>query len=82
MKLLLTPYIQKELGVVLLKPGAELLEQFRNHQRVIISDVPQSLDVLPSGALTGDEQPILNNKHIVQFLNNKKVIHTINKVSP
>ncbi|HID8041179.1 TPA: DUF968 domain-containing protein, partial [Proteus mirabilis] len=82
MKLLLTPYIQKELGVVLLKPGAELLEQFRNHQRVIISDVPQSLDVLPSGALTGDEQPILNNKHIVQFLNSKKVIHTINKVSP
>lgn len=55
MKLLLTPYIQSELGVVLLKPGAELLEQFKKHHRVIISDVPKSLDVLPSGALTGDE---------------------------
>ncbi|XOY31759.1 DUF968 domain-containing protein [Proteus cibi] len=82
MKLLLTPYIQPELGVVLLKPGAELLEQFKKHHRVIISDVPKSLDVLPSGALTGDEQPILNNKHIIQFLNSKKVIHTIDKVSP
>lgn len=82
MKLLLTPYIQPELGVVLLKPGAELLEQFKKHHRVIISDVPKSLDVLPSGALTGDEQPILNNKHIVQFLNSKKVIHVIDKVAP
>lgn len=41
MKLLLTPYIQSDLGVVLLKPGAELLKQFKPHSRVIISDVPK-----------------------------------------
>lgn len=82
MKLLLTPYIQPELGVVLLKPSAALLEQFKQHQRVIISDVPKSLDGLPSGALVGDEQPLLDNKHIIQFLNRQNVISTVDKLAP
>lgn len=55
MKLLLTPYIQPDLGVVLLKPEAELLEQLKQHSRVIISDIPKSLNKWPSGALTGNE---------------------------
>ncbi|EPO8032646.1 DUF968 domain-containing protein, partial [Proteus mirabilis] len=81
MKLLLTPYIQSDLGVVLLKPGAELLKQFKPHSRVIISDVPKSLDKWPSGALTGNEQPLLDNKGIVDFLNNKKVLQAMGGLS-
>lgn len=77
MKLLLTPYIQPDLGVVLLKPEAELLEQLKQHSRVIISDVPKSLNKWPSGALTGNEQPLLNNKDIIGFLNNEKVIQAM-----
>ncbi|WP_109402775.1 DUF968 domain-containing protein [Proteus terrae] len=77
MKLLLTPYIQSDLGVVLLKPEAELFEQLKQHSRVIISDVPKSLNKWPSGELTENEQPLLNNKDIIGFLNNEKVIQAM-----
>lgn len=73
MKAILTPYCQPELGLVILKPGAELLKKLCTGNRIIISQSGNEHAGIKSGIIQ-DEQPLLNNKYIDSFILHDKVI--------
>ncbi|WP_392552902.1 DUF968 domain-containing protein [Orbus wheelerorum] len=76
MKALLTPYYQPELGLIILKPGAELLKKIGTSSRIIIEPSTEKHNGIKSGILN-EEQPLLKNKHIDPFLFNDKIIDII-----
>lgn len=80
MKALLTPYYQPELGLIILKPGTELLKKIGTSSRLIISPSTDQHKGAKPGILD-EEQPLLYNKHIDPFLFNDKVIEVLKKRS-
>ncbi|OCG72975.1 DUF968 domain-containing protein [Gilliamella sp. Occ4-3] len=73
MKAILTPYCQPELGLVILKPGAELLKKLCTGNRIIISQSGEEYAGIKSGIIQ-DEQPLLNNKYIDPFILHDTVV--------
>lgn len=73
MKAILTPYSQPELGLIILKPGAELLKKLCTGNRIIICQSGNEHAGIKSGIIQ-DEQPLLNNKYIDSFILHDKVI--------
>lgn len=73
MKAILTPYCQPELGLIILKPGAELLKKLCTGNRIIICQSGNEHAGIKSGIIQ-DEQPLLNNKYIDSFILHDKVI--------
>ncbi|MDU4095341.1 MAG: hypothetical protein E7H57_19045, partial [Pantoea sp.] len=65
MRALLTPDVAPKTGIVILKPGAELLPMFRT--RVLIMTPPHSMEELPSGRLADGGQPLLDEKPLINF---------------
>lgn len=74
MRMLLTPYIQPELGLVVLKTGSELLPAFRRTARVLISDEPEYLKQSASGLLPDAIQDLASDEDLIPFLTDLAVI--------
>ena len=73
MRILLKPDVARSLGVVLLKPGSELLGMFR-HGRVLIEQEPASMAHLPSGRVPDARQPLSQDQSIESFFTDERVI--------
>jgi hypothetical protein len=63
---LLTPEIAPRLGVVLFRPGSELMPLF-HQQRVLIETVPENLRAAPSGMLPPARQPLVESETLAPF---------------
>lgn len=74
MRMLLTPYIQNDLGIVVLKPGRELLPNFRFTPRILITNEPEHLKESVSGALPEASQELALNEDLKPFLTDLSVI--------
>lgn len=72
MRALLTPEIAPRTGVVLLKPGADLLRLFKG--RVVISTPTMDMADLPSGRLNDGTQPLLDEPSLIPFFSHERVI--------
>lgn len=70
---LLTPYVQKDLGVVIFKPGRELITLF-GQKRLLITVVPEELEKLPSGAIPAVSQKLVDDKRLGEFFKDERVI--------
>ena len=71
MRALLRPVIARELGVVLLKPGKELMELFTTG-RVLIERQPESMREYQTGRVPDAWQPLAENEQLRSFFFNKK----------
>ena len=76
MRALLQPVIARELGVVLLKPGRELMELFRAG-RVLIERQPESMKDYQTGRIPDARQPLAENEELRNFFLNEKVIRAV-----
>ncbi|MFZ1871747.1 MAG: DUF968 domain-containing protein [Chania sp.] len=74
MRMLLTPYLQRDLGVVLLRPGRELLHHFSGRVRLLIASEPAELQPLPSGLVPVDEQQLAADPRLSSFFQQPRVI--------
>lgn len=79
MKALLTPYCQPELGLVILKPGTELLKKLSNGNRIIISQAQDEHAGIKSGILQND-QKLLSNEYIDPFILHDNVVNKLKKL--
>ncbi|HDL7626311.1 TPA: DUF968 domain-containing protein [Yersinia enterocolitica] len=73
MRALLTPFIQQELGVVILKPGAELLPYLSG--RLLVATEPEEFKTLPSGRLPTTDQQLANDPRLLPFFEHERVIN-------
>ncbi|WP_406916931.1 DUF968 domain-containing protein [Klebsiella oxytoca] len=73
MRALLKVDIARHLGVVLLKPGGELMSLF-GKGRVLVELPPAYMDALPSGRLADARQPLRDDKELKSFFMNERVI--------
>lgn len=73
MRALLQPVIARELGVVLLKPGRELMELF-TAGRVLIERQPESMAGYQTGRVSDARQPLAENEQLRSFFLSEKVL--------
>ncbi|HFD6317029.1 TPA: DUF968 domain-containing protein [Yersinia enterocolitica] len=73
MRALLTPFIQRELGVVILKPGADLLPYMSG--RLLVATEPDEFKLLPAGALPVANQQLANDPRLLPFFEHEQVIN-------
>lgn len=73
MRALLTPFIQQELGVVILKPGADLLPYMSG--RLLVATEPDAFKLLPAGALPVANQQLANDPRLLPFFEHERVIN-------
>ncbi|MFL7890108.1 DUF968 domain-containing protein [Enterobacter pseudoroggenkampii] len=73
MRALLQPVLARELGVVLLTPGRDLMELFTTG-RVLIERQPESMAGYQTGRVLDARQPLANNKQLRSFFLNEKVL--------
>ncbi|EON1764903.1 hypothetical protein ACNC73_005663, partial [Escherichia coli] len=74
MRVLLRPVLVPELGLVVLKPGRESMQVFHN-PRVLVEPEPKSMRNLPSGGVPAVRQPLAEDKSLLPFFSNERVIH-------
>ncbi|UIM99580.1 DUF968 domain-containing protein [Yersinia ruckeri] len=72
MRALLTSFIQRELGVVMLKPGAALLPYMSG--RLLVATEPEEFKNLPAGLLPVEAQQLANDPRLETFFNHERVI--------
>ncbi|QIG28425.1 DUF968 domain-containing protein [Leclercia adecarboxylata] len=73
MRALLKPVIARELGVVLLKPGSELMSIF-NSGRVLVESQPASMTSFETGRVPDLRQPLAVDPALRPFFLHEKVI--------
>jgi hypothetical protein len=73
MRALLTPEVVPRLGVVLLKPGKELMRLFRSG-RVLVESEPKNMSGLATGRVPDARQPLAEDKVLEAFFTNERVI--------
>lgn len=73
MRALLTPEIVPRLGVVLFKPGRELMRLF-SAGRVLVEAEPQNMARLPSGRVPDARQPLVEDPTLHAFFSDERVI--------
>ncbi len=73
MRALLKPVIVRELGVVLLKPGSELMSMFSGG-RVLVESQPTSMASFATGRVPDARQPLAGNGALRPFFLHEKVI--------
>ncbi|EOD4118667.1 DUF968 domain-containing protein [Yersinia enterocolitica] len=73
MRALLTPFIQQELGVVILKPGADLLPYMSG--RLLVATEPDEFKLLPAGALPVANQQLANDPRLLPFFEHERIIN-------
>lgn len=74
MRALLRPASVPEMGVVVIKPGRELMPLFAGG-RVLVEPEPESMKSLPSGAVPAARQPLADDKSLLPFFTSERVIH-------
>ncbi|MEB1006790.1 DUF968 domain-containing protein [Citrobacter braakii] len=74
MRALLTPEVAPMTGVVIFRPGSELMHLFRRG-RVLIEPQTESMAELPSGMLPETTQELQNDPLMRDVFENQKVIH-------
>ncbi|QEW32000.1 DUF968 domain-containing protein [Erwinia billingiae] len=74
MRALLKPCVQSDLGVVLLKPGRDLMPLF-HQRRILISSEPEYMQSHASGAVADVGQPLLDDPAILSFFTHQRVIN-------
>ncbi|HAN6566646.1 TPA: hypothetical protein IF095_004801, partial [Escherichia coli] len=62
-----------ELGLVVVKPGRESMPVFHN-TRVLVEPEPKSMRNLPSGVVPAVRQPLVEDKTLLPFFSNARVI--------
>ncbi|WP_145531922.1 DUF968 domain-containing protein [Yersinia kristensenii] len=72
MRALLTPFIQRELGVVILKPGVDLLPYMSG--RLLVATEPEEFKSLPAGRLPFVDQQLANDPRLLPFFEHERVI--------
>ncbi|HCM9117686.1 DUF968 domain-containing protein [Enterobacter asburiae] len=80
MRALLQPVIARELGVVLLKPGRELMELF-TAGRVLIERQPESMREYQTGRVPDARHPLAENEQLRSFFLNEKVLTAAGGIS-
>lgn len=80
MRALLTPEIVSRLGLVLLKPGSELMSLFR-HGRVLVQPEPENMAKIPSGMVPDACQPLAEDKSLESFFTDERVIRAAGGLS-
>lgn len=80
MRALLQPVIARELGVVLLKPGRELMELF-TAGRVLIERQPESMAGCQTGRVSDARQPQAENEQLRSFFLNEQVLAAAGGIS-
>ncbi|EHV2997853.1 DUF968 domain-containing protein [Escherichia coli] len=73
MRVLLRPVLVPELGLVVLKPGRESMQVFHN-SRVLVEPEPKNMRGLPSGVVPAVRQPLAEDKSLLPFFSNERVI--------
>ncbi|QHB31858.1 DUF968 domain-containing protein [Yersinia canariae] len=73
MRALLTPFIQQELGVVILKPGADLLPYLSG--RLLVATEPEEFKSLPAGLLPVTDQLLANDPRLLPFFEHERVLN-------
>ncbi|HEI3629515.1 TPA: DUF968 domain-containing protein, partial [Escherichia coli] len=73
MRVLVRPALVPELGLVVLKPGRESMQVFHN-PRVLVEPEPKSMRGLPSGVVPAVRQPLAEDKSLLPFFSNERVI--------
>ncbi|MBH2810146.1 DUF968 domain-containing protein [Serratia liquefaciens] len=72
MRGILKPIVVRELGQVILKPGADLLSIFGD--RVMVATVPAEFREMPSGALPATEQQLAIDPRFRPFFQHERVL--------
>ncbi len=80
MRVLLRPVLVPELGLVVLKPGRESIQIFHN-PRVLVEPEPKSMRNLPSGVVPAVRQPLAEDKTLLPFFSNERVIRAAGGVA-
>ncbi|MDR3431068.1 MAG: DUF968 domain-containing protein [Rouxiella aceris] len=73
MRALLTPYPQRDAGIVIFKPGSGLMNLF-HQRRLLISLVPDELKDFPIGEIPDVEQALVDDERLRAFFSDKRVI--------
>ncbi len=73
MRVLLRPVLVPELGLVVLKPGRESLPVF-HRGRVLVEPEPKNMRGLPSGVVPVARQPLAEDKTLLPFFSDERVI--------
>ncbi|WP_368918072.1 hypothetical protein, partial [Citrobacter sp. FDAARGOS_156] len=80
MRALLKPVVARELGIVLLKPGSELMSLF-SCERVLVESQPASMERLPAGRVPDVRQPLASDDSLKPFFLDEKVIKAAGDLS-
>jgi len=72
-RVLLRPVLVPELGLVIVKPGRESMPVFHN-TRLLVEPEPKSMRNLPSGVVPAARQPLVEDKTLLPFFSNARVI--------
>ncbi|MDA5495431.1 DUF968 domain-containing protein [Yersinia intermedia] len=72
MRALLTPFIQRELGLVFLKPGPDLMPYMSG--RLLVASEPEEFKSLPHGRLPFVDQQLANDPRLLPFFEHERVI--------
>ncbi|EDW8118140.1 DUF968 domain-containing protein [Salmonella enterica subsp. enterica serovar Sundsvall] len=73
MRALLTPEVVPRLGVVLLKPGKELMRLF-SAGRVLVESEPENMTRLSTGRVPDARQPLAEDEALIPFFTDERVI--------
>ncbi|HCU0293729.1 TPA: DUF968 domain-containing protein [Citrobacter sedlakii] len=73
MRALLTPEVVPRLGVVLLKPGKELMHLF-SAGRVLVESEPENMARLSTGRVPDARQPLAEDEALIPFFIDERVI--------
>ncbi|MFD1801290.1 DUF968 domain-containing protein [Mixta tenebrionis] len=80
MRALLTPEVVPRLGVVLLKPGKELMRLF-SAGRVLVESEPENMARLSTGRVPDARQPLAEDEALIPFFTDERVIRAAGGLS-
>lgn len=80
MRALLTPEVVPRLGVVLLKPGKELMRLF-SAGRVLVESEPENMARLSTGRVPDARQPLAEDESLIPFFTDERVIRAAGGLS-
>ncbi|MCC3740241.1 DUF968 domain-containing protein [Rouxiella badensis] len=76
MRALLKPYPQRDLGIVLLRPPADMLQHFSG-KRLLITDEPADLRGTADGLVPVEAQPLSREPRLAIFLTSEPIINLV-----
>ena len=80
MRALLTPEVVPRLGVVLLKPGNELMRLFTGG-RIVVEQAPGNMSNLSTGRIPDARQPLSEDESLLPFFSDERVIRAAGGIS-